>query len=409
MDVAMQNIKVFYITQNLNKKRNGGVSRSGLDFLDLLTRHYNNVMIISNDNKKKLKRVISKSIYNNKAVTTYISVKLNQSFSIKNIAKIIFYTFKDLMKQKTVRLGDYCSINDKIIIYVNSWCNLYEKVDTQDIEYIQKVCILRGCPESFITQNDGDKDIALRNAILFLRDFDFIISVSEICRKKWLEFISSFKQTFYLPNSIDEKEVDEVENQQKYEKVFDSDYYNIVVIGSVQYRKGQDLLLDYLPLLKDYLSKIKIHVIGVVSKKYGGKEIYDKVRKSKYRDNIIFHGHKENALIYARNCNLALFTSRAEAFPRTIAEYMALGKPILTTGVSGIPEMIHHGETGLIFDYEEPNNFFENFKLLFEDENYARSLGIRARNYYFERFSKKNQVLKGMAILNEIDSVSYGK
>jgi glycosyltransferase involved in cell wall biosynthesis len=46
-----------------------------------------------------------------------------------------------------------------------------------------------------------------------------------------------------------------------------------------------------------------------------------------------------------------------DGIPNVMAESMALGVPVVATRVSGIPELLEHGETGLLADATDPAEF----------------------------------------------------
>lgn len=409
MDVSkFQGEKIVYISDNLNEKKHGGSSRSGYDFLMLLMMHYKEVNVISTS---KIKR-FPKRIWNNdlNKIGKYWVIKNKRVFpklSLRDVLIKIYYFLKDFFKSKEVILSKYFKQDDKVIVFVNSWTYLLNSVDFKGLNYVKKVCIIRGSPESFEHQNETNAAEAINEALEFLYLFDEIISVSDICRQKWTSLMGQKAlKMYYLPNSIDEYEVEKYYNSDRANaiKLYSDTDYNIALVGSVQFRKGQDLLLKILPGLVAICPNVKIHVIGVVSKRFGGVEIVDEVKKSEFASHVVFYGHQDNALEHISQADLAILTTRAEAFPRTIAEYMALGKPILTTTVSGIPEMIIERETGFTFDVNNPSTFIEQFKFIYNNENIRNEVAHNGRKYYFNNFSKSSQIKRSKDIFEQISN-----
>ena len=148
---------------------------------------------------------------------------------------------------------------------------------------------------------------------------------------------------------------------------------------------------------------MKFHLVGVISAVWGGNEIQKDILNSPFKDSFVFHGHSNDALVYMRGGDLLLFTSRAEAFPRTVAEYMAVGKPIVASDVSGVSEMIEHGVNGLLYNPDSPEELIEGISTLSSDSVLQRSMAERAKKTYSEKFSKKHHISKALRVFEEIE------
>ena len=79
-------------------------------------------------------------------------------------------------------------------------------------------------------------------------------------------------------------------------------------------------------------------------------------------------------------------SSALDNSPTAVLEAMALGKPVVATGVGGIPELISDGETGLLVPLDAGALASATVRLL-EDPVLARSLGQRAREQVQAEFT----------------------
>lgn len=234
-----------------------------------------------------------------------------------------------------------------------------------------------------------------------------LVFVSRIGMERWGEYLKPTIKTFYLPNSINETEAKNVELMTE-EKVknnvgFRSDSVNLVALGSVQKRKGQDFLLEVAKKLSESNYSFKIHIVGVISKAWGGGDIAEKIMNSDISELFVFHGHKDNVFEYIKAADICLFPSRAEAFPRTVAEYMSLGKAIVSTDVSGVPEMIEDNVSGLLSARDDVDGFVNNISILLDNPAKRSELGKCARDKYYADFSKSSQIKTARKIFREID------
>ncbi|MEM1203311.1 MAG: glycosyltransferase family 4 protein [Acidobacteriota bacterium] len=89
---------------------------------------------------------------------------------------------------------------------------------------------------------------------------------------------------------------------------------------------------------------------------------------------------------YAR-ARVYCLPSLYEGFPVAILEAMAAGLPVVSTRVSGIPEAVAHGDTGLLVDTEAKGALASALGELLDDPERARRMGERGRRRVEEEFS----------------------
>ena len=95
------------------------------------------------------------------------------------------------------------------------------------------------------------------------------------------------------------------------------------------------------------------------------------------------------------NCYLAVLPSEwYEIAPLSVLEAMACGKPVIGADTGGIPELVQHGRTGLIF---EPKNFVqlsEQLNDLCSNPQKAMEMGMEARRRVEKDFGKEEHFEK---------------
>jgi glycosyltransferase involved in cell wall biosynthesis len=85
--------------------------------------------------------------------------------------------------------------------------------------------------------------------------------------------------------------------------------------------------------------------------------------------------------------DVGVLCSRSESFSNSLMEYMAAGLPIAASSVGGVAELIEAGESGLVYDAEEPGALERTLRQLLEDRDAWPRLGAAARTRVFSLFS----------------------
>jgi glycosyltransferase involved in cell wall biosynthesis len=85
-------------------------------------------------------------------------------------------------------------------------------------------------------------------------------------------------------------------------------------------------------------------------------------------------------------------SSRWEGLGRALTEAMIMSRPVAVTAVNGVPEIVTHGETGLLSPAGAPRELAENILWLLEHPVEARRMGEQARERVVPAFSVKRMV-----------------
>ncbi|MDH6251910.1 glycosyltransferase involved in cell wall biosynthesis [Chryseobacterium sp. H1D6B] len=78
-------------------------------------------------------------------------------------------------------------------------------------------------------------------------------------------------------------------------------------------------------------------------------------------------GSLMNPYPYVKNADFFILPSESEGWPLIIADTLILQKPIISTNVGGIPEMVTHEKTGWLINYEV-DDMYDSMKRFMTDE-----------------------------------------
>jgi glycosyltransferase involved in cell wall biosynthesis len=107
---------------------------------------------------------------------------------------------------------------------------------------------------------------------------------------------------------------------------------------------------------------------------------------------IAFLGERPDAPRIISLFDIFVLPSLWEGLPFVLVEAAALGKPIVASGVDGVPEVIEDGKTGVLIRPGEPTALAEAVVRLLEDRESAALLGQAARALIPARFPLRRTI-----------------
>jgi glycosyltransferase involved in cell wall biosynthesis len=96
---------------------------------------------------------------------------------------------------------------------------------------------------------------------------------------------------------------------------------------------------------------------------------------------IVFTGklEKEQWIDLSESCDLFINTSKLDNMPVSVIEAMALGLPVISTNVGGIPYLIDNNVTGILVQPNNVEEFTAAIRTLMKDKYLTASLSENAR------------------------------
>ena len=224
---------------------------------------------------------------------------------------------------------------------------------------------------------------------------DRIVFIARIGQENFLKFYPNRNKqnTTVIINGIDDMTAEQKEeiNIIKKDNVNSLYKYRLCCTGTINTRKGQRYIIEALHELPlDIQNHIHVDFIGE-----GGERpvLEDLVKKYGLEKNVTFYGLIPNVDVYkylAQN-NIYILMSQNEGLPISILEAMRAGLPVISTKVSGIPELVNEGYNGFLLnpDSKELAKLLKNLS----ESNWLQ-MGANSRKRFeneftFERMRKE--------------------
>lgn len=109
---------------------------------------------------------------------------------------------------------------------------------------------------------------------------------------------------------------------------------------------------------------------------------------------VIFAGVRRDIPDLMAACDVFTMSSRWEGLGLVLLEAMRTGRPVVATRVGGIPEVVAHGETGLLVPPGEPAALAAALVELLDNRKRAKAFGEAGRRRFETRFTADKMVGK---------------
>jgi glycosyltransferase involved in cell wall biosynthesis len=162
----------------------------------------------------------------------------------------------------------------------------------------------------------------------------------------------------------------------------------IYFLGHPFDRKGVDLLLKAFQEIAAKHPDVSLNIVGHCPDLTPYQKLANNSSRVTFRPGVF---HKE-AMELMENCTVFCLPSRLEGVPRVIMEAMACKRPVVASRIHGIPTLIEHGKTGLLFESEDVDGLAAQLDRVLSDRDFARQLGSSAHRFIIDRFSEKRYV-----------------
>jgi len=234
------------------------------------------------------------------------------------------------------------------------------------------VTTMHGLPEAPTNSGRHARAVRLRTALDFFilkRFFDATVAVSE-----------DMKRVLIGRHGFHPDRVRLVRNGARFPQECASptprgEYFHIGTVGRLVMVKGLDLFLDVAAVLKGTEQRVRFSILGEGPLQ---EQLRQRAIGLEIADCVDFVAPRPDPFPFYRSLDLYLSTSLHEGLPMSVVEAMACGKPVVSTAVGGIPEIVGHGDHGLLVESRDVAPIAESCLRLIRDERLRLAMGERA-------------------------------
>jgi len=174
------------------------------------------------------------------------------------------------------------------------------------------------------------------------------------------------------------------------------------IIGSIEPRKGQDVLIAALQRLSpDTLRQMEICLAGRPHDPVFCQQLQDNIKALDNICDIRLMGETshQQCLDLIRRSDVIICPSRDDPFPVVIVEALCLGKPCIVSRHTGFAELITHGENGFVFSSGDCRGLAGIIDSIIQDHSVLTPVADKARGLYEEYLTPDKFTRRWMSLM----------
>jgi len=184
--------------------------------------------------------------------------------------------------------------------------------------------------------------------------------------------------------------------------------FRVLCVARLVEKKGIPVLVEACKLLRDRGREVQCEIIGAGPLR---RRLETQIRSHRLEDRVHLLGpasqavvgrHYRSAHLFVLPCIVAADGDR-DGLPVALTEALSAGLPVISTPVTGIPEVVRDGENGLLVPSGDAAALAGAIERLLDDEPLCRRLAANARPSVAADFDRRRTVaaLRGLFELGD--------
>lgn len=153
----------------------------------------------------------------------------------------------------------------------------------------------------------------------------------------------------------------------------------IGLFGRLEDQKGQHLLIKAIAQAKQQGFNLKAIIVGHEMIAGYIDKLKELATDLKLSQNIVFMDFVDKPQEIMQLCDCVLLATYMETFGLVLPEAMRCGIAVIGSNAGGVPEIIDHNETGLLFEPKNVDDLEKQITSLFKDKEKREQLAIAGK------------------------------
>ncbi len=170
-------------------------------------------------------------------------------------------------------------------------------------------------------------------------------------------------------------------------------------VGNLRKPKGYHYLL---PAFREVLSVFPDARLLIAGDGPQKQSLIDFSRRLGIARSVDFLGFQENLKTFYASVDVFVLPSLWEGLPVALLEAMSYGLPVVSTQVSGIPEVVTSGQEGFLVEPANPQQIAEKLLCLLKNAPLRTAMGDRGRKRVSRDFNRDSMVVQYQSLYKQL-------
>jgi glycosyltransferase involved in cell wall biosynthesis len=172
---------------------------------------------------------------------------------------------------------------------------------------------------------------------------------------------------------------------------------SVLYVGRLEKRKGIADLFAAIPRVLAQIPNVHFTIVGADNSRQDGfqerhglnYQAYFEQKYAKYAPQVTFAGavSDEELQQHYQQCDLFVAPSLYESFGLIYLEAMNYAKPVVGCNAGGVPEVVNHGQDGLLVEPSSPEQLADALVTLLQSPAKLREMGLAGRQHLLEEYT----------------------
>jgi len=163
----------------------------------------------------------------------------------------------------------------------------------------------------------------------------------------------------------------------------------LLLVGRLSPRKGTDVAVAAAALLQQRGTDVRLTLVGEIFPGYETFEQDLRAAAAKLPGTVEFAGFQKDVWPWLAAADIVLVPSRVEPFGNVAVEAALARRPVIASGVQGLPEIVDDGRPGVLVPADDPAAIADAVEDLLSDWPHALAMAEAAEGTARSRFDRK--------------------